>query len=223
MSPAGPLPCVVTEIFAPSLIPRDGGVTVIFTCPTLAGFAWQMMPPPAERTTGSLDVTITFPPCGEVDKPLPKDGVAPMTAPSVTVRFLTSSEMSLTAVAPDGLVLFKIPVGLPGITGSCPDSRTESAAIVTFGVGALPLPAAWMMAPPVIVSGPTVTMMSPARPPPRLFPKMAARSLIVSEDEGAKSVKPLRFSLNDVVLVIPLETPEMVIGPVALMVTPLAV
>jgi hypothetical protein len=160
-------------------------------------------------TMGSLAVTDTLPPCGEVDDPLC------IVAPSVIVRFRTLSEMSPTT-ADAGAVLLRIPLGAPRAV--CPERRTASAVTVTFGLGAVLLAEVVMLVPLIIVSGPTVTVMSPATPVlPERDVMLPPLSIVKEEPE---MVTGPRLSPKFVKLERLLEVPEMVSGPVALIVRP---
>src|SRR5207237_6954455 len=93
MSPAAPAPCVVTDIFAPSLSVSVGVVTMIWPAFPVLSAVLKTPPAAPARDTDCPASIVTVPPCPAAWVPLS------IRAPPVTARLLRLSAMS-TAVPP---------------------------------------------------------------------------------------------------------------------------
>src|SRR2546426_5014266 len=231
MSPALPAPCVVTEIFAPSLMAKDGVVTVIR--PAFPGLAVVLKIPLAApaRAIDPFAVIVTFPPAPTLvgsmfvvllwiwppfvtlnvlstvttmSPALPKPCVVTdIFAPSLSAR-----DGVVTVIRPafPGLsVVLKTPLAAPARV-------TDSFAVI---VTLPPVPPTarlvfvvllWIWPPFVTLNVlPSVATMSPAAPPPCVVTDIFAPSPSVRG--GVVTVIVPAFPLLLVVLTTPLAAP----------------
>src|SRR2546426_1182607 len=236
MSPAAPLPCVVTEIFAPSLMARDGAVTPIRPAfPLLLVVLKTPLAAPA-MDTDSPALIVTFPPApprarGEFIALL---WIWP---PFVTLNVLSSVTMMSPALPESTVLVFTSPLSIVR-AGAVIFSRPTSArfawlamlppAEMTTGSRAVtdtlppwkevdePL---WIVALSVTVRLPTSSEMSPTTAEPAavllIMPLGAAAPRGPCPDRRTASAVTVTFGAAAVLLAEPVRVarPVIVSGP----------